>query len=775
MKKLPFTKYFKNIARRSDQDIPDASRRYSLAADTREERGRIIVEDSAPERRFMVRRLEVEDEDIVSLAFSSESPVMRWGEPEILCHSPDCVDLTRLDEVGAALFNHDPDSIVGTPQNIRIDADKVGRCDLRWGTTQMARDRRQEVADGSLRGVSVGYIVTQWMYFQEEGEFEGVSYQAGTWLATKWQALEVSLTPIAADASVGLGRTDVNNVRSNRTQTGDGRMKKKVKLLRMWMDAQKKRHEPGAIIEVNLRQFADIIDSKTGEEYLETRIEPGQPEPIPAIPAARTEPGQPEPIPAIPAARTEPPPAPALSSEEVAQRAVIADRIRARDIRAIGSLHSVDVTRHVDSGASVEQVRAAVLEEIGTRQNPGAMGTISLVVDGHDSFRDASVANIIARAGMSSLLTPEQRTLVNGNELRGFSMLRLAEESLRRSNVPIPGDSRELARLAFRGEEISGFMLRNNETISSSTSDFPYILGAVTNQMLLAGATAAPTNWREWASEMSANDFKDLHMISMSSETVLPPVEEGDDYTHSKRKDKEETMAVKARGRVFGITRQMIINDNLNAFTRIPMQQGAAAAMTPEVLAVSVLLANGLMEDGTALFAAGHNNLSGDASFALSTVDKARAGIGNLSRLIDVQTAYVHEDMADEVDLGIAGGLDVVLVPPSGYINAQAAVQATTFGEGVEGVNPLKGIKVVRNRYLEHSLITGNSAVKYYGFSDPMLNPVIAVAFLNGDSNPYFEEVDNKGSAADGRTFKVRIDCIAGKADWRGAIREDGA
>jgi len=150
----------------------------------------------------------------VNLTFSSEAPVWRWyrGEriPEVLLHTPEAVDLSRLQEMGAALFNHDRDRIVGAVSETRIinrraaarvtfDEDADG--EMAWGKVQ----------SGSLRGVSVGYEIDVATEVAEGAEYEGIKGPA--LVATRWTPYEISLTPVPADASVGVGRSSLDGIR----------------------------------------------------------------------------------------------------------------------------------------------------------------------------------------------------------------------------------------------------------------------------------------------------------------------------------------------------------------------------------------------------------------------------------------------------------------------------------------------------------------------------------------------------------------------------------
>ena len=55
------------------------------------------------------------------LSFSSEEPYERWFGPEILDHSDGAVDLTRLNEIGVLLYNHNRDAVIGKIERAWIE------------------------------------------------------------------------------------------------------------------------------------------------------------------------------------------------------------------------------------------------------------------------------------------------------------------------------------------------------------------------------------------------------------------------------------------------------------------------------------------------------------------------------------------------------------------------------------------------------------------------------------------------------------------------------
>lgn len=139
----------------------------------------------------------------IAVAFSSETPVLRWGDNEVLSHAPGACDLSRLNDGGAFLFNHDRNDYLGVVQDgsAVVGTDRRGRAVLRFGEGERADAILRDVKAGILRQISVGYTVLEWQLTHAE---DGKS--PDTYTAIRWQPYEISIVTVAADASVGIGR-----------------------------------------------------------------------------------------------------------------------------------------------------------------------------------------------------------------------------------------------------------------------------------------------------------------------------------------------------------------------------------------------------------------------------------------------------------------------------------------------------------------------------------------------------------------------------------------
>ncbi len=139
------------------------------------------------------------------LSFSSEEPYERWFGLEILDHSPEAADLTRINQIGCLLFNHNRDMVIGKINRAWLDGNK-GYAEVEFDTDEQSEIIYQKVKNGTLKGVSVGYRIDMLEEVQTgktsaDGRFTGPCE-----IARKWWPFEISIVSVPADATVGVGR-----------------------------------------------------------------------------------------------------------------------------------------------------------------------------------------------------------------------------------------------------------------------------------------------------------------------------------------------------------------------------------------------------------------------------------------------------------------------------------------------------------------------------------------------------------------------------------------
>ena len=152
-----------------------------------------------------------EEKREISVSISSETEeVERWFGIEILSHNRGAVDLKRIKTVGAHLFNHDPNRIIGPVKSAQVK-NGMGYAVLGYDETDEGETALIRTKNNSLRGISVRYLVREYKELAP-----GEEYQLATktvkrkdkpiMIATRWEIVDISSTPVPFDSSVGIGR-----------------------------------------------------------------------------------------------------------------------------------------------------------------------------------------------------------------------------------------------------------------------------------------------------------------------------------------------------------------------------------------------------------------------------------------------------------------------------------------------------------------------------------------------------------------------------------------
>ncbi len=137
------------------------------------------------------------------LSFSSEIEASRWFGGEILDHQPASVRMGFMGSGNAPLLlHHDQRQLVGVVTSAGLGGGR-GHATVRFGRGGLAERARQDVEDGILRNVSVGYRVHKMTLDREEGDRE-------VFRVNDWEPLEASLVSIPVDPTVGVGRSVPN-------------------------------------------------------------------------------------------------------------------------------------------------------------------------------------------------------------------------------------------------------------------------------------------------------------------------------------------------------------------------------------------------------------------------------------------------------------------------------------------------------------------------------------------------------------------------------------
>ncbi|MEH4624839.1 Clp protease ClpP [Phytobacter diazotrophicus] len=344
-----------------------------------------------------------------------------------------------------------------------------------------------------------------------------------------------------------------------------------------------------------------------------------------------------------------------------------------------------------------------------------------------------------------------------GDGIRKSLMARAGYEAQEKDNFYNGMTLRELARMALteRGIGVSGLnpVQMVGLALTHSTSDFGNILLDVSNKALLQGWEEAQESFELWTKKGSLSDFKTAHRVGMGGFPSLRQVREGAEYKYVTTGDKAQTIALATYGEIFSVTRQAIINDDLNQLTDVPMKMGRAAKGTIGDLVYAVLTGNAKLSDGKALFHSDHANLSSGA-ISVSSLDDSR----KLMRLqkegdrsLNIRPAFML--------------VPVALETLANQTIKSASVKGADANSGI--MNPIQNFaEVIAEARLD------DADPKAWYLAAAKGSDTIEVAYLNGVDTPYIDQQD--GFTTDGIATKVRIDAGVAPLDYRGLTKSSG-
>jgi phage head maturation protease len=633
---------------------------------------------------------------LVRLSFSSEEPVTRqslFGDAwvEVLGHAAEEVDFSRLNNAAPVLYNHDRserENRIGVVERAWIENGR-GYAEIRLSRRAEVEGLWQDVRDGILRNVSVAYRI------HERKLIEEPENQPARYRVVRWTPMEISLVDIPADASVGIGRSEVREDSTSEP-------------------ALSPLHREGQ-------------ESEAGSK---TKI-PTQPKKENTMPEAVKETGE--------RAENAIPATPPVNVDQVRQEALNAEKARRTEIRSLFDKHGDHIALRDqcldDPAVDVGEARKLLLEAIGKREEPVASNQRIEIGDTDvEKFSRAAEDAIAYRAGIAG-------KDVKPTELVGYTLLEMARQSLELRGVRTAHmDKRELVARAF----------------THSTSDFPKLLENNSRKAMLRGYEEAEEVFTQFTRTGNLTDFKTHSRVGLGVFEKLDEIPESGEYKHGTIGERAETIKLATYGRLFSITRQAIINDDLTAFTDIPRKMGRAAARTVGDLVFSILIDNPAMSDGVALFHASHNNLASSGT----PITAANLGAGRTamrtqkdgSATLNIRPSYL-------------------IVPAAQEDTARVLLASETDPSQANSKKP----NAVRNmaEIIVDARLDDASTTAWYLAADPNTFDTIEVGYLDGIAAPFLDQQD--GWTIDGVEYKVRIDAAAAPLEFRTLYKNPGA
>ena len=418
---------------------------------------------------------------------------------------------------------------------------------------------------------------------------------------------------------------------------------------------------------------------------------------------------------------------------------------------------------------TLEQARQALLDAMGAQHTPLAPQPQTLAGiqpvqrgDEHDKYIAAATQAILARAGQKTRDKESGKEVYPvvdaGNPFRGHSLYDLAEHSVRRMGLHTAGMNRsQIVAIAFRGPIQAA-------QFGHTTSDFPNLLENVMHKMLLVAYWGAMTTWQRIARTGTLTDFRAHPRYRFGTFSDIKEVNQAGNYEQGTISDAEkETITAVRKGRILVVSRELIVNDDLQALADAARGLGRAANRTIDKDLYALLALNSntgpTMGDGVVLFHSTHKNIAtANGVPTVTNVDLARVQMAK-------QTDPSNNDFVD-IRPNIAWcplslGSTFRVLNDSQY-DPDAANK-------LQRPNVVKGLV---SDVVDTPRLDAQSAIVWYLLANPNEEPVFEVGFIGGATEPRVEQMQEFTS--DSLNWKVVHEYGVAAIGWRGIIKNAG-
>lgn len=653
---------------------------------------------------------------------------------EELSLDPAHIRMTRF-ENGAPLLNThqqwDLSSVLGVIEKAWLEPAE-GRSICRFSDRdETVNAFWRDVVNGIIRNISVGYIVHR--YEKRDPETPG---GIPTWLAIDWEPAEQSLVSVGADVFSGVRSLGIDPA------------------------------NPGAITAQQRQQIVDQFTRSVGNRSFACEIVTRSPNP--AAPAADLQPSQQEipmpqeaqtrgastadtpanPNPGQPAQRTE-----AQIRADETQRVLgiqQAVSFARRTAPAAAGLDDAFQSALLSQGLTVDQARSAIFARLETHSTSSGPTRSAAAIE---TVQDEQVQR---RADMSAAVAhranPQANTLPDSaRRYRGYTLSELARRSLEEQGISTEGMGRNtIVSLAMGNSDEYGFRSLHG------TSDFSIALASTVNRSLRQAYEGAQRTFTRWARKGTLSDFRAATRVAVAGNLSLAKVNEFGEFKRGKLVDSGETIQLATYGKVVGVTRQAVINDDLDFLSRLPAMYGRAAADFESDTVYAILKGNPTMSDTVALFHATHGNLGTAGVIGETALSEARKAL-----------RLAKDPSGNGQPLNLVG--KYIIVGATKETEAQKNFQAVVIAAKTADTN------VFQNSYeiVVEPRLDASNPNEWFLAADPSQIDTIEYSYLEGEEGLYTEQ--RMGFDVDGLEVKARLDFAAKAIDWRGLFKNPGA
>lgn len=599
-------------------------------------------------------------------------------------------------------------STIGSFREMRVDKDTcIGRA--HFADVASVDETWIKVRDGHLTDCSIGYRAFEavWVPEGETASIDGRVFEGPVKVVTRWKIFENSVCPIGADEDAK-ARADGVDDPPETTDARNHEEKEMDKKLRAYLE--------------RCGLPKDATDEQANEFW--QRMQDGKEDGTRA---------------AVAGGGTGLASTPKEDENQRSVEDILADeRQRGFEITEMCRQFGLEdmAAGLVRDGVSVDAARKSVMDELAKTpaEGSGGFGFRSPAVigtDERDKFRSAATDGLQIAAGKAL-----EKPAPGADEMAGRSAVEMARMCLVKAGHSDAGRPVEMVGRAL------------------TTSDLPVILSNIANISLQEGWGEQIEVWDQFCAVGSVSDFKKNTAVRPTHIGDLEEIPEGEEYKYGKMAENFEEYAIATYGKMFAITRQALVNNDLTGVFDIPKYHGEMAKRKVGDIVFAVLIANAAMGDKKALFHSDHKNIMTAAAIGTASlsegIQKMRAQkVGN--RRLNTRAEFI--------------------LAPTTLEGAAEDFFATRDFHHVEGGD------TVANRYagdrfkrVYDGRLDDDSEQVWY-----MAGPkgkTIKVFFLDGIQTPYLEM--KQGWSVDGVEHKVRIDAGAKAMAWEALLKNAG-
>ncbi len=684
------------------------------------------------------------------LSFSSEAPYDRWFGSEILDHSDGCVNLERLNSIGVTLFNHDRDAVIGKIEQAWIENGR-GEAEITFDTDEESEKIYQKVKGGTLKGVSIGYLVDNWEEVMPNKQSADGRFTGPCSIAKRWTPYEISIVSVPADPTVGVGRSaDEGMHETYIRQMQYKQLLTKMEELNMTREQMLARMNEILMASsgraMTAEEKAEFDRLKRSIEFMDLSTNKGT-----AIPEQGNRAEDNNDDDKNNGNDDDDSNDDEKKAKDAAKKALAAERTRVRQIEDMCTNFGIDSRQYVDEGKSIDEVRAAVMDQL-IKQGSPINSSVHVLTDEADKFRRAAADALIMRSGMTL-----EKPADGARNFMGMQLRDLAIECLQMDGINESGLNRR------NSDELYSILQRG---FYNPEAAFPSILDNTIEKAYKEGHKKVSVTFDRITKKGTLSDFKihDNYYIAGPVGQFLEVPENGELKHDVFRDDKLPTRQLKTYGRQFTLSRKAFIDDDISLVTSLPARYAASARKTINKQVYEVLVYNPAIYDGAALFCSVHKNLlktgTGVTQEAMQTMIMALAN--------------QYDQFGEAIIINPAK----IVVPSGMKFDMYTLFYSPTINtaDNTQAVNPLyqyrDQLEVVEDPTINALCGGMGNIMPWWLLGAEGDTDFIEVDYLNGQEIPNIRRMEAPGQL--GFIWDIYLDWGISLMDFRGGIKNPG-